>query len=182
MFFKCGRMWELCCCCCCFCSCWWNVGVLYCVGFSFSIYLCSDCCIVHLFKDIPESWNYIFWSIWSLQKRQKFLHHHQQKKSVYPVSSVCSRQPCQHCQKNHPATNPPLSSMLNNGWRKPTNPRANGLYSRLSARILTDASSIPLTLLYTHFKCTLYASVYVCVSMSACVYMRTSWHLKREMA
>lgn len=49
---------------------------------------------------------------------------------------ICSHQPCKRCQKNHPVTNPLLFSMLNNGWRKPMNPWANGFYSRLSARIL----------------------------------------------
>lgn len=46
-------------------------------------------------------------------------------------------------RKNHPATNPLLFSMLNNGWRKPMNPWANGLYSRLSAHILLTPRPFP---------------------------------------
>lgn len=48
-------------------------------------------------------------------------------------------------RKNHPATNPLLFSMLNNGWRKPMNPWANGLYSHLSAHILLTHRPFPLS-------------------------------------
>lgn len=48
-------------------------------------------------------------------------------------------------RKNHPATNPLLFSMLNNGWRKPMNPWANGLYSHLSAHILLTHRPSPLS-------------------------------------
>lgn len=73
------------------------------------------------------------------------------------IITCCSHQPCKRCQNNHPATNPLLFSVLNNGWRKPMNPRANGLYSRLGARVrLTHrplASSSSTHTLKVHFVC-----------------------------
>lgn len=85
---------------------------------------------------------------------------------------ICSHQPCKRCQKNNPATNPMLFSMLNNGWRKPMNLWANGLYSHLSAHILR--THCPFS---SSFTAHILSALCVCMYPFLRVYMHAKWQL-----
>lgn len=134
-------------------------------------------CVFGLFELITELLNCFFFlrlRVWTWIFLESWIFEREKKKSFSSVKTkclswavriICSRQPCKRCQKNHPATNPLLFSMLNNGWRKPMNPWANGLYSRLSARIRLTHRPFPSSST-THTL----SALCVCVSVSAGLY------------